>query len=400
MVLGALAAAALAAGCTMKNQEAPPLSGPSELGTSIVIAVTPDRLQLDGSSQSLVTITARDSNGNPLRNLSLQTEIFVDGVRTDFGTLSARNLVTDANGRATLVFTAPPAPAGPAVDTNTVVTIAVTPLGSDFGNSFTRTASIRLVPVGNVVPADGLQPRFTFTPAAPTDNQAVLFDASTSSSPTNNPITSITWDFGDGTRDSGTTVSHSFRATGTFVVTMTVADAFNRTASISQQITVGPGTNPTAAFTTSPAAPRVGEQVNFNAAASRPAPGRTIRSYDWDFGDGTTGSGVTAQHSYSRSGTFTVTLVVTDDAGRFSTATGTVTAGLVTVPNVVNFTPAAAALAFSNVGLTSGPSTTAASATVPAGSIISQSPLAGALVTPGTPVSIVVSSGPPPVPVP
>jgi eukaryotic-like serine/threonine-protein kinase len=59
-----------------------------------------------------------------------------------------------------------------------------------------------------------------------------------------------------------------------------------------------------------------------------------------------------------------------------------------------------AAVAFSNVGLTSGPSTTAASATVPSGSIISQSPLAGALVTPGTPVSIVVSSGPPPVPVP
>ena len=78
---------------------------------------------------------------------------------------------------------------------------------------------------------------------------------------------------------------------------------------------------------TSPTSPRVGENVNFNAATSRPATGRTIRSYDWDFGDGVQKNhdqSVTA-HDYQSAGTFTVTLVVTDDVGREPVATATVT---------------------------------------------------------------------------
>ncbi|MDP9324591.1 MAG: Ig-like domain-containing protein, partial [Acidobacteriota bacterium] len=85
IVLAALAVTAIAAGCTMKSQNAPPLTGPSELGTSITVTVSPDILTQDGSSQSLVTITAHDSNGKPLKNLSLRAEIEVGGVRTDFG---------------------------------------------------------------------------------------------------------------------------------------------------------------------------------------------------------------------------------------------------------------------------------------------------------------------------
>lgn len=311
----------------MKSQDAPPLTGPSEQGTSIVVTVTPDILTQDGSSQSLVTITARDSNGKPLRNLSLRSEIQVNGVRTDFGSLSARNLVTDSNGVATLVYTSPAAPAGPAVDTGTTVNIAVTPIGSDFGNSLPRLATIRLVPSGVVIPADGLQPLFTFTLSSPTDHQNVLFDASTSTAPANNPIVTYSWNFGDGRTGSGRNESHSFDTPGTYVVTLTIGDQYNRTASTSQTIDVGGGAAPTASFLTSPTAPRVGENVNFNASASRPATGRTIRSYDWDFGDGTqktTTSPITS-HDYQTAGTFAVTLVVTDDVGREAVANATVT---------------------------------------------------------------------------
>ncbi len=327
--MGALAVTAIAAGCTMKSQDAPPLTGPSELGTSITVTVSPDILTQDGSSQSLVTILARDSKGNALRNLSLRAEIEVGGVRTDFGSLSARNLVTDSSGRATLVYTSPAAPGGPAVDTNTTVNIVVTPIGSDFGNSSVRLATIRLVPSGVVIPADGLQPAFTFTPTSPADHQNVLFDASASTAPSNNPIVTYSWNFGDGRPDSGRSVSHAFNSPGTYVVTLTVADQFNRTASTSQTIDVAGGTAPTASFLTSPATPRVGENVNFNASASKAAAGRTIRSYDWDFGDGTqkTTTGPITAHDYQTSGTFTVTLVVTDDVGRTATATGSVTIG-------------------------------------------------------------------------
>ena len=37
-----------------------------------------------------------------------------------------------------------------------------------------------------------------------------------------------------------------------------------------------------------------------------------IASYSWNFGDGTTGSGVNPSHTYASKGTFTVTLIVSD----------------------------------------------------------------------------------------
>ena len=71
---------------------------------------------------------------------------------------------------------------------------------------------------------------------------------------------------------------------------------------------------PRASFTFSPVQPEVGELVRFDASSSYDPDG-TITSYQWDFGDGSTGSGVTVQYTYQQEGTFTVTLTVTDDDG-------------------------------------------------------------------------------------
>ena len=71
-------------------------------------------------------------------------------------------------------------------------------------------------------------------------------------------------------------------------------------------------------------------------------------------------------------------------------------AGLATVPSVVNLTQAAATTAINDAGLVVGTVATAASATVAAGSVISQDPSAGASVASGSAVSLVVSSGAPP----
>ena len=65
----------------------------------------------------------------------------------------------------------------------------------------------------------------------------------------------------------------------------------------------------------------------------------------------------------------------------------------VAVPNVVNVTQAQATSAITGAGFVVGAITTAPSATVPSGTVISQSPTAGTLATPGSAVSIVVSSG-------
>ena len=54
-------------------------------------------------------------------------------------------------------------------------------------------------------------------------------------------------------------------------------------------------------------------------------PDGDIVSYEWDFGDGTTGTGVNPSHIYSSVGTYTVTLVVTDDEGLTGSGSTTVT---------------------------------------------------------------------------
>jgi hypothetical protein len=82
---GILGAALMLTACTTKKQETPSLTGPSELSTAISIAASPDVLAQDGASQSLITITAHDANGQVLRNLPLRAEISVDGSITDCG---------------------------------------------------------------------------------------------------------------------------------------------------------------------------------------------------------------------------------------------------------------------------------------------------------------------------
>lgn len=323
LTFGFVAAALLAAGCTVKKQETPGLTGPSELGTAITITVSPDVVTQDGVSQSLVQIIARDANGQPLRNLSLRADIAVGGVRVDFGRLSARSLVTDQNGRASVVFTAPPAAAGPAPATD--VDILITPSESDFANSSPRSATIRVVPGGVTIPPRGsVVAEFTVNPGTPNDNEPVVFDASESTSSTGT-IVQWLWNFGDGSTGSGERVTHTFKSAGTRSVTLTVIDSIGASNSTTKTVTVGQGTLPTATILTSPSAPTVNQPVNFNGSSSRPGPGRTIRSYEWDFGDGDTGSGPTVQHAYSAAGTYSVLLTVTDDAGRVATATTTVT---------------------------------------------------------------------------
>ena len=71
----------------------------------------------------------------------------------------------------------------------------------------------------------------------------------------------------------------------------------------------------------------------------------------------------------------------------------TTPAATVSTPNVVGMTQAAAQQALSNAGLSVGTVTTQTSGTVPAGSVISQAPVGGSSVGPGTSVNLVVSSG-------
>ena len=307
------------AACTMKDQEAPPLTGPSEFGTSVTVSVSPDVLNQDGASQSVVTVLVKGPNGQPLANVPLTAEILFDGQVVDLGLLSAKSIVTNAAGKATTVYTAP-RDAG----VEAIIDIAVTPIGNDFGSHVTRSARIRLVPTGIRLPPVNLDPGFSFSPTTPAQGQIVIFDAQES----DGNIEDYRWDFGDGSTASGVTASHAFDDVGSFVVRLTLVDTAGRTKSISRSISVGQAPAPTADFAFSPTDPQPNDDVVFNAGASVAPAGRRIVSYSWDFGDGSRGSGVQSTHRYTTPRTYNVTLTVTDDIGRSATVTKSVEVAL------------------------------------------------------------------------
>ena len=72
--IAALLAAVALTGCGIDKQTGPSPVGPSEFGLSVTMTATPDQLPRDGSTQSVVTITVRDSSGKPVSGQRLRSE--------------------------------------------------------------------------------------------------------------------------------------------------------------------------------------------------------------------------------------------------------------------------------------------------------------------------------------
>ena len=327
--LFAVALTAVTLAACQKDATPDPFIGPSELGLSLTLSASPDVLPLDGASQSLVTILARDGAGQVIANITVRLQIRFGGVLQDIGQLSARTLVTGADGAAIATYTAP---LGGDVDSGAVVEIVVTPVGDNFGNAVGRTLLIRLVPPGIVIPPASFTAGFSFTPSSPAEFQDVLFGTACPAGSTTNcvndpggQVVSYAWDFGDGTTGSGSTPTHVYDAPSTYTVTLTVTDPYNRSATATRQLTVFSGGAPSASFTISPTNPNLGETVFFNASASSAPAERTIVSYAWEFGDGATASGVNVSHEFDVAASYNVTLTVTDSRGAVGSFTRSVT---------------------------------------------------------------------------
>lgn len=76
-----------------------------------------------------------------------------------------------------------------------------------------------------------------------------------------------------------------------------------------------------------------GTSVTFDASDSRDNIG--ITSYEWDFGDGNTGTGLTATHTYAKTGSYVVTLTVWDAAGNSNTDETTINVEEALLPPIV-----------------------------------------------------------------
>jgi PKD repeat protein len=171
-------------------------------------------------------------------------------------------------------------------------------------------------------PAPNQPPTATFSQACTQLNCS--FDGSGSSDP-DGSITSYAWTFGDGASGNGATTSHAYAAAGNYSVTLTVTDNKGVVGTSTRQITVGQVNQPPVASITSQC---TNLACSFDGSASSDPEG-PIASYAWNFGDGGTASGATANHTYTAAGTYDVSLTVTDSNGATNTATQSVSVSTV-----------------------------------------------------------------------
>ncbi|MFE4467796.1 PKD domain-containing protein [Leifsonia sp. NPDC056824] len=146
-------------------------------------------------------------------------------------------------------------------------------------------------------------------------------------------IASYSWNFGDGSVVTGPTASHTYLQGGSYNVSLTVTDNQGATNTTSQGVSVTappPNQPPVASFTSS----ATYLAASFDGTSSSDPDG-TVASWAWDFGDGSTGAGSTASHTYAAAGTYQVKLTVTDNMGAQTSVTNPITV-------VANQPPAAA----------------------------------------------------------
>ncbi len=185
------------------------------------------------------------------------------------------------------------------------------------------------------------QPSFTASVTSGVAPLPVNFDAS-ASLVLGGIINAYNWDFGDGQTATGKLVDHTFAGAGTYAVTLTVVDDANVSAKTTATVTVSAppqaANSPPVAVITATQVQTGGAQVAFDASKSTDA-SATITSYAWNFGDGTTATGVSAQHDFAATGDYTVVLNVTDDKG--ATAQDKLLVTVVDPPQPANVPPVA-----------------------------------------------------------
>lgn len=143
------------------------------------------------------------------------------------------------------------------------------------------------------------------------DEETVL-DAS-GSSDSDGTVVVHEWDFGDGATATGETVRHSYAAPATYTVTLRIRDDSDVANSGDVDTLTIIVNDPPIAEAGPDQSVAINQPTDFDAGASSDPDGALI-SYEWDYGDGSTGGGPTSRHAYTASGVYTVTLTVTDDS--------------------------------------------------------------------------------------
>ncbi|RFS24620.1 PKD domain-containing protein [Chitinophaga silvatica] len=143
--------------------------------------------------------------------------------------------------------------------------------------------------------------------------------------------TSWNWTFGDGSTSNAENPPHTYTQPGSYSISLKATNAEGCTQTISKTNYISI-VQPQATIQPDVIEGCIPLAVNFNASINIPEP---IASYEWDFGDGTTGTGSPVSHTYINEGDFIVTVKIKTQSGCEATTTTALQAG--TMP-IIDFT--------------------------------------------------------------
>ena len=286
----------------------------SAAGLDVTVTASPSILTAGQSSQVQVLVKNLAGLPVPGASVTLQRSPAITTLIPDSGS-------TDGNGRFFATLSSSPTLSG----YMQVTAYASYTTTGEFPQTLTGQGSLGVSitpPVTNttVTPTYhvNIAPVAQFRVAFPGSSRTVTLDARASYDP-DGTIISYLWDFGDGSSAAGSLVTHNYASGGQYMVTLTVYDNAGSRSIYSLSVGVAFPQPPVPVLTASPLSGTVPLTVSFSGQQSYDPDG-SIALYAWNFGDGTSSQGPMVSHTYRASGTYSVTLTVTDSQGIAATS--------------------------------------------------------------------------------
>ncbi|TAK56455.1 MAG: PKD domain-containing protein [Bacteroidetes bacterium] len=174
-------------------------------------------------------------------------------------------------------------------------------------------------------PVEKTKPVISEVNAKPLEGDAPLkVDFSVVANDADGSIKSYQWQFGDGEQSDKLNPSHTYKAERKYKASVTVTDNDNLSKTETITITVRRKPLPLSIdnITAQPGEAEIGTAITFSATTKNAI---GALSYEWDFQDGGKSKEGMPKHSFSKVGTYTVTLTAKDSKNNTTTKNYTVT---------------------------------------------------------------------------